>query len=124
LLMVLSVAIAVAGILAARRIFLREPGTADRLRQRFATLHRVLLNKYYVDEAYDKAVVNPIVKGSESILWKGFDAGIIDGGVNGSASVVGSIAQLIRKLQTGVTQHYAVWFVAGILAILSWVIFR
>ena len=124
LLMVLSVAVAVAGILTARRIFLREPALANRLRERFAGLHRVLLNKYYVDEGYDKAIVNPIVKGSESLLWKGIDAGVIDGGVNGSASLVGSLAQLIRRLQTGIAQQYAVWFVAGILAILSWVIFR
>ncbi|MBE0558469.1 MAG: NADH-quinone oxidoreductase subunit L, partial [Proteobacteria bacterium] len=124
LLMVLSVAVAVAGILTARRIFLREPALANRLRERFAGLHRVLLNKYYVDEGYDKDNVNPIVKGSESLLWKGIDAGVIDGGVNGSASLVGSLAQLIRKLQNGIAQQYAVWFVAGILAILSWVIFR
>ncbi len=124
LLMVLSVAIAVAGILAARRIFLREPGMADRLRERFATMHQILLNKYYVDEAYDATVVNPIVKTSETFLWKGVDAGVIDGGVNGSASVIGALAKLIRRLQTGVAQQYAVWFVAGILAILGWVIFR
>jgi NADH-quinone oxidoreductase subunit L len=123
-LMVLSVAVALTGIWLARKVFLREAGMADRLRERFATLHRVLLNKYYVDEGYDKAIVNPIVKGSETVLWKFFDVGVIDGGVNGSATVVGSFAQLIRKLQNGITQQYALWFVAGILAILSWVIFR
>ena len=84
----------------------------------------MLSNKYYVDEAYDKLIVNPIVKGSESLLWKGFDAGVIDGGVNGSAAVVGAFSQMIRKLQNGVASQYAFWFVAGFLAILSWVIFR
>ena len=123
-LMVLSVGIAAAGILAARRVFLQRPELAERMRERFARAHRVLSNKYYVDEAYDKVVVDPIVKGSESLLWKGFDSGVIDGGVNGSAAVVGAFSQIIRKLQNGVTQQYALWFVAGILAILSWVIFR
>jgi NADH-quinone oxidoreductase subunit L len=123
-LMVLSIGVAAGGIVFARRVFLREPDLAVRLRQRFAGLHRVLLNKYYVDEAYDKAVVDPIVKASESVLWKGFDVGLIDGSVNGSATVIEKLSQIVRKIQTGIAQQYALWFVAGILAILSWVIFR
>ncbi len=47
---------------------------------------KVLVNKYYVDEIYDDAIVKPIVGTSRGLLWRGIDAGLIDGlGVNGAA---------------------------------------
>ena len=83
---------------------------------------KVLYNKYYVDEAYDAAVVNPIVKGSEKILWKITDNVLIDGLVNGTASVINSVSGIIRKIQTGVAQVYALVMVLGIAAALFWII--
>ena len=50
---------------------------------RFAGLHRVLENKYYVDEIYDAAIVQPIRIVSEEGLWKIVDVRVIDGAVNG-----------------------------------------
>jgi NADH-quinone oxidoreductase subunit L len=82
-------------------------------------LHRTLSNKYYVDEAYDKAVVGPIVKGSDMILWKWFDNGVIDRVVNGTAATTTFIAGIVRKVQTGVAQSYAVYFIGGILLVLT-----
>ena len=46
-------------------------------------MHRLLLNKYYVDEIYDAVIVQPIKLVSTGGLWKGVDAGVIDGAVNG-----------------------------------------
>jgi NADH-quinone oxidoreductase subunit L len=47
---------------------------------------RVLEQKYYVDEVYDAAIVQPTVGISRNVLWRGVDQGLIDGvGVNGSA---------------------------------------
>ncbi len=40
---------------------------------------KVLINKYYVDEAYDAAIVQPIVSTSRGLLWRGIDIGLIDG---------------------------------------------
>ena len=69
-----------------------------------------MLNKYYVDEVYDAVIVEPTVKTSEEILWKAMDVTMIDGLVNGSAKIIGAIAQTLRKIQTGVAQFYAVVF--------------
>ena len=44
---------------------------------------QLVYNKYFVDEIYDAAVVKPLVSGSREVLWKGVDAGLIDGAVNG-----------------------------------------
>ena len=65
------------------------------------------------------SVVRPTVRGSEKLLFRIFDIQIIDGLVNGSASAVGFLSSIFRKIQSGVIQHYAMIFVAGILFILG-----
>ncbi len=123
LLMAISLGVAIGGILAARNIFLKRRDVATQLASRWSGLYNVLFNKYYVDEIYDAAIVNPIVKGSERVLWTNFDMGIIDGAVNGTAKLIGIISQFIRRIQTGITQGYALAFVIGTVFILGWLIF-
>ncbi|MGH9674864.1 MAG: NADH-quinone oxidoreductase subunit L, partial [Bryobacteraceae bacterium] len=78
LLMGLSVAIAIAAILLARRKFFHGyTPPAD------TALHRTLYNKWYVDEIYDFLFINGLAKGGGSLLAR-FDARIVDGGVNGA----------------------------------------
>ena len=61
----------------------------SRAAAQFPGLHRLLLNKYYVDEVYDAAIVQPIKTCSEEGLWRGMDVRVVDGAVNGTRSVVG-----------------------------------
>ncbi len=122
LLMAVSVILAVGGIWIARNIYLKKPSIAESVSARFKGLYNLLWNKYFVDEVYDAAVVNPIVKGSESFLWKFTDSKIIDGTVNGAASMIGFISARIRKIQTGVAQIYAVVMMLGIVIALFWII--
>jgi NADH-quinone oxidoreductase subunit L len=49
-------------------------------------VHRLLLNKYYVDELYDAAIVQPINRLSQDGLWRGMDVQVVDGAVNGAGS--------------------------------------
>ena len=121
-LMIISVVLAVGGIWIARNIYLRKPSIAESTANRFKGLYNLLWNKYFVDEAYDAVVVNPIKKGSETILWKFTDAKIIDGAVNGTASIISYISARIRKIQTGVAQIYAVVMMLGIVIALFWII--
>jgi len=69
-------------------------------------------------------LLKPVVKTSEEILWKVVDVTLIDGIVNGSAKVVGAIAQTLRKIQTGVAQFYAVVFIGGILFVITWLLLK
>lgn len=124
LLMIVSVAVAVAGIWAARKIYLERIDLAESFKKKYQALYGLLLNKYKIDELYDAAVVNPILKGSEKILWKGIDVNVIDGVVNGAARVINYFSQTFRKVQTGVVQFYAVIFVGGIVAVLAWILFH
>ena len=90
--------VAVAGIGIAVYFFLRNRSAADAIAARFAGLHRLLLNKYYVDEVYDATVVQPIRITSEAGLWKIVDVRVIDGSVNGVARLVGSLGDGMRRV--------------------------
>jgi NADH-quinone oxidoreductase subunit L len=81
---------------------------------------RVLENKYFVDEAYDRAVVRPTVGVSRHLLWRGVDAGLIDGlMVNGSAAVARFGGWIGSQLQSGQVGTYAWVLVVGVLAVLG-----
>ena len=77
--------------------------------------HKVLLNKYYVDEGYEAVFIRPGFKLSKSILWKIVDAGLIDGlMVNGSALVVAVLGSVLRIFQNGMVRFYAWSFTIGV----------
>ena len=85
----------------------------------------VLANKYYVDEIYDAAVVNPTVQISRNVLWRGIDAGLIDGLlVNGSSALARAFGWVGSRLQTGTVGTYAWVLVAGVLVVLGAVTLR
>ena len=83
---------------------------------------KVLTNKYYVDEIYDTAVVEPIKNVSDKFLWNIFDNKIIDGLVNGVATYVSRLSVDWRKIQTGVIQDYATFTIIGIVVILIYLL--
>jgi len=85
----------------------------------------VLANKYYVDEIYDRGVVNPTYQISRNFLWKGIDAGLIDGLlVNGSSAIARAFGWVGSRVQTGAVGTYAWVLVAGVLVVLGAVTLR
>jgi NADH:ubiquinone oxidoreductase subunit 5 (subunit L)/multisubunit Na+/H+ antiporter MnhA subunit len=83
ILMAISVGIAAAGIGLAYFFWMRRRDLVDNMARQFHGVHQLLLNKYYVDELYDAAIVQPIKGVSTGALWRGVDIGLIDGAVNG-----------------------------------------
>ncbi len=142
-LMGLSLLIGILGLAVAWRFYVRKPEIAATLKARFAGAHRVLTNKYYVDELYDATVIRGTMA-SASGLWV-FDRTVVDGVVNGSGwltiftswfsgildkyivdglvNLVGSILQessfVFRRLQTGLIQNYALLMLFGVFAFVS-----
>jgi NADH-quinone oxidoreductase subunit L len=106
----------------AKYVYLKNPRFALKASTKFKGLYNLLLNKYFVDEFYDAAVINPIERGSDRFLWRFTDITVIDGIVNGTASLIIFISGKIRKIQTGVTQFYAVIMMVGIVIALFWII--
>ena len=123
-LMALSSGIALAGIGIAAYFFLRNKGAADRVAASFAGAHRVLLNKYYVDEFYNAVIVQPIKRVSDRALWRVVDAGVIDGAVNGAGSFVNGASAILRRLQTGSMRAYALSVFVGVVLILGYYVWR
>ncbi len=81
---------------------------------------RVLLDKYYVDEIYDAAIVSPVVSVSRGLLWRGVDNGLIDGlGVNGSAYFARFVGWVGSQFQSGRLGTYAWVLAVGVLAVLG-----
>ncbi len=123
-LMILSVAVAFAGIGLAGYFFLSNRSAADRVAERMAGLHRLLSNKYYVDEIYDAAIVQPVQIVSDEGLWKGVDIGVIDRVVNGVGSLVGGAGEVLRLFQTGSVRMYATSLFLGAVVILGYFLWR
>ncbi len=123
-LMAVSLGVAVAGIGLAVYFWLRNRRAADRVAESAAPAYRLLLNKYYVDELYDSAIVQPIKYASTALLWKGVDAALIDGAVNGVGATIRGASGSLRRLQTGSIRAYAASLILGVVLILGWYLTR
>jgi NADH-quinone oxidoreductase subunit L len=114
--MLVSLGIALAGIAFAWFLYIKNPQLPDRLATRYNALYRLVYNKYFVDEAYDTVLVQPVKNGS-FWLWRLFDEQVVDGAVNGTAALAQWASTLARRLQTGLVQEYALGIVGGVVAI-------
>lgn len=109
----------VAGFVVAWYCYLINPALPAAIKRNTAGINKVLENKYYVDW-FNEQVLSRGVRCLGTGLWKGADAGLIDGLlVNGSARVVGWIAAASRKIQSGFIYHYAFAMIIGIMALLT-----
>ncbi|MFN8361504.1 MAG: NADH-quinone oxidoreductase subunit L [Candidatus Kapaibacterium sp.] len=119
-LMAASLGIAIMGIMLAGKFYKTESDKPQEMATRFSGMYKVLWNKWFIDEIYQGLFVNTIYTLSNSFLWKIFDVKIVDGIVNGSARVVAESGELLRKIQSGIAQNYALMMMVGIVAILVW----
>jgi NADH-quinone oxidoreductase subunit L len=120
----LSVTVAVLGIVIAIYFWLRSRTAAAKVARNAAPIYTLLLHKYYVDELYDAAIVQPIKFVSTVLLWRGVDAGLIDGSVNGVGAMVRGTSNRLRRLQTGSIRAYAASLFLGVVLILGWYLMR
>ncbi len=123
-LMALSSGVAIAGIVIAWYFWQRNPAASDAVSRRLHGVYTLLLNKYYVDEIYDAAIVQPIKLLSTGGLWKIADAAVIDGAVNGVGETVRGASRVLRRLQTGSVRTYAASLFLGVALILGWYLLK
>jgi NADH-quinone oxidoreductase subunit L len=158
-LMFLSVGAAAAGWYLAKRAYTKaEPGYKEPINQAAPPLYNTLMNKWYVDEIYDTAFTGrrPVGKarlgamGLGTAMW-GFDANVIDGGVNGAGwltKLTGTISTWwdkwiidgvgvngpalltrmlsypVRLVQWGLVQFYALVMVAGVIGFVIYYVWK
>jgi NADH-quinone oxidoreductase subunit L len=120
----LAVAAAVGGLLAARSAYGGDKGLAKEQAwiERFPGVHRLLTNKYYVDEIYDALIVKPLAALSR-FFWKVVDSLLIDGSINAGAYVTELIGDIGRFSTTGNVRNYALYFFLGVVALFWWIAF-
>jgi NADH-quinone oxidoreductase subunit L len=114
----LSAGVGILGILLAGLFYVVNRGLPDAVVKACGGLYTLVYNKYFVDEAYDAAVVEPLVEGSRTVLWRGIDAGLIDGTVNGVGRRSRGIGSILRLIQSGNIRSYAAWVVLGSIVLL------
>jgi NADH-quinone oxidoreductase subunit L len=111
--------LAALGVFAAWFIYIKNPGIADNMKQRFELLYRMLVNKYGFDQFNDWAFGGGS-RGIGGALWRFGDVAFIDGLiVNGSAKLVGWFSSVARHVQTGLLYHYAFAMIIGVLMLMT-----
>ncbi|MBM3327540.1 MAG: NADH-quinone oxidoreductase subunit L [Calditrichaeota bacterium] len=119
----ISIIIAIAGILWARRWYVLHPEIPKRLAARLKGLYKVVLNKYYVDEIYNFTFVQTTLALADG-CWNYFDTPVVDGLVNGTAAVVGWCGGILRRIQTGLIANYALVMAIGAAVLVGWMVWK
>jgi len=143
LLMLWTTVIALAGWLTAHYFYMLKPDQPDLLMNKMKGVYTLLLNKYWVDEVYDKTVVEPgkaVGRALDRVDQAGVDRAVVavermtDLGAAGSTwfekhVIYGSInemgyanqlaARVLRRLQTGLVHHYAAILVTGLVVLVN-----
>jgi NADH-quinone oxidoreductase subunit L len=114
--MAAALGVVAVGIFLAHRFYIRKPEVPRRLSESYPVLARLLVNKYYVDELYETAILGPYrwLCG----LFGEFDRRVVDGLVNAAGAVTEVTAQILKLFQTGYVRNYALALLLGALAIL------
>lgn len=117
LLMLVSVAVALIGLISAYIIFGKNK-TVPEPDSEVSGIKKIIYQKYYIDEIYNNVFVKPIERIS-TFLGSFFDVKIIDGAVNFIGKTVLLFSEKIRVIQVGTTRIYVLFMTLGIILILS-----
>jgi NADH-quinone oxidoreductase subunit L len=120
--MVVATAMGFIGIAGAYYVYVLNPTLPDRFARQWQSLYRASLNKWYVDEAYDRTIVRPTMYAATE-LWKRVDVNVVDGAVNGVARAIAWGGWLLRLLQSGQAQHYALGMALGAVILVTMFLF-
>ena len=112
------IAAGLGGIALAWLFYVAAPKLPDALVSAVRPVYTLVYNKYFVDELYDATVVEPVVDGSRTLLWRTVDVRFIDGVVNGVGKSARAIGGILKLPQSGFVRSYAAWVVAGSIAVI------
>ena len=116
LVMAISIALSCGGFVLGWLLYSRKSLSVDRLRERFATVHRMLVNKYYIDDLYQWTIDRVVLAFGRFMAL--FDRIVVnDMGVNGTGRSVFLSGWRLRYLETGKVYNYALGMVLGVMAV-------
>ena len=141
ILMIVSTVVALSGIGFSYMIYCKRKISADAIADRFKPIYTLLYNKYYFDEIYNAIIIKPLLRITDALWWfdanvidglvnfsgwltvkwsdvkQWFDVHIIDGAVNGTGYVCMAGAWLLKYIQNGSVQFYALTIIAAAIGI-------
>lgn len=121
--MLISLALAGGGIVLAMYLYVIQPSLPEHLSTRFHGLYRLLVDKYYIDELYDRLIVEP-VKGASHWLWAQVDVAVVDGTVNQAGEFVRRDSVWLSRIQSGFVRNYALSIFLGAVVVIGYLIVR
>ena len=105
-------------------LYVINPKTLEDFKNTNIPLYNFLLNKWYIDELYEKVFV-VTAKKIGSFFWKKGDIGIIDKfGPDGISKLVKIISNKTGRLQTGFIYDYAFVMLLGLSVLLTYLILK
>ncbi|MDI3489338.1 MAG: NADH-quinone oxidoreductase subunit L [Thauera propionica] len=111
--------LAMGGVALAWLFYMVKPGIPAAIQRTFKPIHSLLENKYYFDR-FNEIVFAGGARALGRGLWKAGDQTLIDGvAVNGTARLVGWVAQMSRLFQTGHLYQYAFMMIIGVFILLT-----
>jgi len=113
-LLMVAVLIAATGIAAAFAVYAKKKAKAIE--------PRVLEQAWFYDAGAAKLIGGPGRAAFNAVAWA--DTHIVDGAVNGTATLVRNVASQVRKSQSGFTRLYAALMAVGAVALLAWFLYR
>lgn len=122
-LMIGAIIIGLLGIFIAWLFYVKNPNLPKKFVEKFHGLFTLVHNKYFVDELYDFLFIRNLLRLGR-FCKDFFDEMIIDGIVNGMASLLAGIGGIIRRVQTGMVQGYAFAVILGAIVVIGYLISR
>jgi NADH-quinone oxidoreductase subunit L len=110
------VLLAMVAILSAGILYRKENDKPEKIAASFGGIYKAAYSKFYIDEIYlfitKKIIFNCI---GRPAAW--IDKNIVDGLMNAIAAVTGKISELVKGVQSGKVQNYALYFFGGVVAL-------
>jgi NADH-quinone oxidoreductase subunit L len=122
-LMLAAVAMALVALAVTYYVYIKRADLPHKIAERFGSGYTLVYNKYYIDELYVAAIVNPL-KALAGWLARVLDVQVIDGIANGLASLVAWCGQKLRAVQNGYVRSYALAILVGAVALLGYLLVR
>jgi NADH-quinone oxidoreductase subunit L len=117
-----ATASALVGFLVAWYLYLSMPDLRASLARALRPALRAFAAKYWFDDVYNAFVRRVVVGGSDALLWKRVDVGLIDAAVNRAGTLTAALAETLRPVETGFVRHYVLLILAGAVALVSYLL--
>ena len=112
--------LALGGVACAYYMYMVNPALPAAIKARVQPIYTLLENKYYMDW-FNENVLARAARALGMGLWKGGDQGVIERVfVNGSWKLVGWVASVVRRVQTGFLFHYALSMILGVFVLMTY----